>query len=147
MIEKVVYSVIWNKIVRVRVRVRIQITSLTIVYSSVYSGADQSKHQSSASLAFVRGIYRWPANSPHKGQVTRKMFPFDDIIMCNLGPILELGEFQDICPKRILDTNIPKLHSSIASTSVVESFWNCTEYVGIFAVSYAKLQNDWTANK
>ena len=35
-----------------------QITSLTIVYSIVYSGADQRKHQSSASLAFVRGIPR-----------------------------------------------------------------------------------------
>ena len=35
-----------------------QITSLTIVYSTVYSGADQSKHQSSASLAFVWGINR-----------------------------------------------------------------------------------------
>ena len=35
-----------------------QITSLTIVYSTVYSGADQRKHQSSASLAFVRGIHR-----------------------------------------------------------------------------------------
>ena len=58
-----------------------QITSLTIVYSNVHSGADQRKHQSSASLAFVRGIHRWPVNSPHKGPVTRKMFPFDDVIM------------------------------------------------------------------
>ena len=58
-----------------------QITSLTIVYSSIYSGADQRKHQSSASLAFVRGIHRWPVNSPHKGPVTRKMFPFDDVIL------------------------------------------------------------------
>ena len=40
-----------------------QITSLTIVYSRVYSGADQRKHQSSTSLAFVRGIHRWPVNS------------------------------------------------------------------------------------
>ena len=40
-----------------------QITSLTIVYSTVYAGADQRKHQSSASLAFVRGIHRWPVNS------------------------------------------------------------------------------------
>ena len=48
-----------------------QITSLTIVYSTVYSGADQRKHQSSASLAFVRGIHRSPANSPHKGPLTR----------------------------------------------------------------------------
>ena len=52
-----------------------QITSLIIVYSTVYSGADQRKHQSSASLAFVWGIYRWPVNSPHKWPVTRKMFP------------------------------------------------------------------------
>ena len=59
-----------------------QITSLTIVYSTVYSDADQSKHQSSASLAFVRGIHRGPVNSPHKWPVTRKMFPFDDVIMC-----------------------------------------------------------------
>ena len=51
-----------------------QITSLTIVYSSVYSGADQRTHQSSASLAFVRGIHRRPVNSPHKGSVTRKCF-------------------------------------------------------------------------
>ena len=58
-----------------------QITSLTIVYSTVYSGADQRMHQSSASLAFVRGIHRWPVNSPHKGPVTRKMFPFVDVIM------------------------------------------------------------------
>ena len=58
-----------------------QITSLTIVYSTIYSGADQSKHQSSASLAFVWGIHREPVNSPHKWPVTRKMFPFDDVIM------------------------------------------------------------------
>ena len=58
-----------------------QITSLTIVYSTIYSGADQRKHQSSASLAFVWGIHRGPVNSPHKGPVTRKVFPFDDVIM------------------------------------------------------------------
>ena len=61
-----------------------QITSLTIVYPTVYSDADQRKHQSSASLAFVWGIHRWPVNSPHKGPVTRKMFPFDDVIMIHL---------------------------------------------------------------
>ena len=55
-----------------------QITSLAIVYSSVYSDADQRNHQSFASLAFVRGIHR---GRPHKGAVTRKMFPFDDVIM------------------------------------------------------------------
>ena len=58
-----------------------QITSLTSVYSTIYSGADQRKHQSSASLAFVWEIHRGPVNSPHKWPVTRKMFPFDDVIM------------------------------------------------------------------
>ena len=58
-----------------------QITSLAIVYSTVYSDADQRKHQSSASLAFVRGIHRGPVNSPHKRPVMRKMLPFDDVIM------------------------------------------------------------------
>ena len=58
-----------------------QITSLTIVYSTVYSDADQRKHQSSASLAFLQGIHRTPVNSPHKWLITRKMFPFDDVIM------------------------------------------------------------------
>ena len=62
-----------------------QITSLTIVYSTVYSDTDQRKHQSSASLAFVRGIHRGQVNSPHKCLVTRKMCPFDDVIMvCNV---------------------------------------------------------------
>ena len=58
-----------------------QITSLTSVYSTVYSDSDQRKHHSSASLAFVRGIHRWPVNSLHKGPVTGKTFPFDDVIM------------------------------------------------------------------
>ena len=46
-----------------------QITSLTVVYSNVYSGADQMKHQSSTSLTFVGGIHWWPVNSPQKGTV------------------------------------------------------------------------------
>ena len=47
------------------------------------SGIDQRKHQITASLAFVRGICWWPENSWHKGPVTRKMFPFDDVIKRN----------------------------------------------------------------
>ena len=58
-----------------------QITSLAIVFSAVYSGVDQRKYQSSASLAFVRGTRRGPVNSQHKWPVTQKMFPFDDVIM------------------------------------------------------------------
>ena len=61
-----------------------QITSLTIVYSTVYSDADQRKHQISASLAFVRVIYWLPVNSPHKGPVSRKMFSFDEVFMTKI---------------------------------------------------------------
>ena len=63
-----------------------QITSLAVVYSIVYSGVYQRKHQSSASLAFVRRIHRWPVNSPHKWPETRKIFPFDDVIMTQILP-------------------------------------------------------------
>ena len=72
-----------------------QITSLTIVYWTVHLGTDQRKHQSSAALAFVQGIYRWPLNSPNKWPVTRKMFPFDDVIMWaqygNFSGFIEFG--------------------------------------------------------
>ena len=57
-----------------------QITGVSMVCSTICSGADRRKHQSSASLAVVRVLRWWPMNSPHKGPVTRKMFPFDDAI-------------------------------------------------------------------
>ena len=56
-----------------------QITSLVIEYSTVYSEEDQRKHQSSASLAFVRGIHRGPVtglcagNSPGTGEFPAQM--------------------------------------------------------------------------
>ena len=58
-----------------------QITFISIACSTTCSGTDQRKHQSSTSLAFMRGIHHWPVDSPHKGPVTRKMFPFENIIM------------------------------------------------------------------
>ena len=58
-----------------------QITSISTVCSVVCSGVHKRKHQNSASLAFVRVIHLWPMDSPRKGPVTRKMFPFDHVIM------------------------------------------------------------------
>ena len=77
-----------------------QITSLTSVYSTVYLGADQRKHQSSASMAFVRGIHRGPVNSPHKGPVMPKsnFIPFDGVIMHH-------GDVDQRVPRRIALTD------------------------------------------
>ena len=63
-----------------------QTTGVSIIYSPVCSGVDQRKQQGFASLAFVRGIHRWPVNSSHKGPVTRTLLPFHDVIMSR--PIL-----------------------------------------------------------
>ena len=62
-----------------------QITGVSIVCLAVCSGADQWKHPSFASLAFVRVIHQWLVNSPHKGPVMRKMFPFDHVVMALSG--------------------------------------------------------------
>ena len=108
-----------------------QITSLTIVCSTIESSADQRKHQSSWSLAFVRGIHQWSVNSLHKGPVTQKMFPFDYIIMyyqllvdsCELfTPILQ-GCFTG-AGAVIYDANyqLPKGASSWINLSLILSF-------------------------
>ena len=72
-----------------------QITSLMIVYSTVYSDADQRKHQSSALLAFGWRIHRWPVNSPHKWPVTRKMFPIHDTIMIACKHFKTIGKVRN----------------------------------------------------
>ena len=89
-----------------------EIISLTIVYSTIYSGADQSKHQSSASLAFVWRIHRGPLNSPHKWPVTRKKFPFDDVIM----EILLIGP---------LETNFSQIPIGIIHFHSRKCIWKC----------------------
>ena len=67
------------------------------------SDADQRKHQSPASLAFVREIHRGPVNFPHKWPVTRKMFPFDDVIMRKAMQILIVSN-QIVTNRRITST-------------------------------------------
>ena len=85
-----------------------QNNGVSSVYSIVCSGADQRKHQSSASLAFVRGIHRWPVNSPPKAPVTRNRFSFDDVIMSLLNtcvtsiPVLWLVLQPDFLPYTII---------------------------------------------
>ena len=99
-----------------------QITSLTIVYSNVYWGADQRKHQRSASLAFVRGIHRWPVKSPHKGPVTRKASLFDDVIM----HIYHMYSMQCVVKSHI------DMKSSFSYRMQIEpaSFWSSMSLIG-----------------
>ena len=85
-----------------------QITSLTVVYSAIYSVADQSQHQSSASLAFVWGIHRGPVNSPHKWPVTRKTFPFDDVI-------IRFGTMRSEHHCKCLDRNVDEICSQASN--------------------------------
>ena len=95
------------------------IPSLMSVYSMVHSEADQTKHQSSASLAFVRGIYRGPVNSPHKGPVTRKMFPFDDVIMWNIHKTLfsiTMG-FDHLCDYILVEWYSLRIHIQFRLTT------------------------------
>ena len=91
-----------------------QITNLAIVYSNVYSDADQRKHQNS--LAFVRGIHRGPVNSPHKWPVTRKVFPSDDVIMC----VRELWCFVS-CQDRLLNKQ-PVIWKAMRPASLVSHY-------------------------
>ena len=105
-----------------------QITSITIVYSAVYSDADHRKHQSSASLAFVRRIHRWPVNSPNQWPVTQKMFPFDDVIM-------KLAMFRR--PKYI----------TLWGSDIVLQLYIISTMVDIFCFSCRKFSHGWLQEK
>ena len=99
-----------------------QITSVLIVYSIVCLGTDQRKHQSSASLAFVRGIHRRQVNSPHEGRVTR----FDDVIMRQLynNEHHWVKQFKE-------DTHftVSLIHNSIAHMLIFSSTFNNIQWV------------------
>ena len=94
-----------------------QITSLTIVYSSVYSGPNQRKHQSSASFDFVMGIHRWPMNSPHKGPVTRKM-----IHIWWHYHVLDVPDTWSYSFNRYLVTNVVDVASTVYLEVIIVSY-------------------------
>ena len=118
-----------------------RITSLAIVYSSVYSGADQRKHQSPASLAFVQGIHWWPVNSPHKWPVTRKIFSFDDVIMVISTTIV--GEHTSIQWIVELPQNFKKMfivslfltwHTYFRTDPLQDNCWAAPRLCGVFGL-------------
>ena len=119
-----------------------------ILYSTINSGTDHRKHQSSASLAFVRGIHRSPVNSPHKWPVTRKMLPFDDIIMDELR-YHSVGCYNIESPSEthliLKSRNFLFVHNTHFSCQISLKF--CTEHGGITVILYAKLQNNLETEK
>ena len=74
-----------------------RITSLTIVYSTVCSRRRSKKTSKIRVTGLCEGIHRWPVNSPHKGTVTRKMFPFEDVIVKRLTG--QVSTSTVICPR------------------------------------------------
>ena len=110
-----------------------QITSPTVVYSTVYSDADQRKRQSSASLAFVRRINREPVNSPHKWPVARKMFPFDDVIM-------KLGIWTGVL-KNLVSSYCIWFHNTRATIAQFAKFYqHQIKYVLVRLLGHGKMQ-------
>ena len=76
----------------------------------------RTKHQSSASLAFVRGIHRWPVNSPHKRPVMRKMFPFDDVIMSRI--LMEKSWYRNISSVQVICQGNPSATVRFSSQKI-----------------------------
>ena len=122
-----------------------QITGVSIVYSTVCLGVDQRKHQSSASLTFVRGINQWRVNSPHKRPVTRKIFPFDDVIIIiwlkwkfvfHFYSLIFVGKRSTFPPKQLMNIRVkpqykkPTYWFEIPLT-IIASPWNFIHNVGI----------------
>ena len=80
-----------------------QTTGVSIVYAIVCSDADQRKHQSSASLALVGGNHQLPMNSPHKGPVTRRIFPFDNVIMIlSFSTLFKFSKSVELIPQEVV---------------------------------------------
>ena len=111
-----------------------QITSLTIVYSTFYSGTNQRKHQSSTSLAFVRGIHRSLVNSPHKGPVMQKMLPFDDIMFSTRNGweafLVNFCPLENYKPKpwfKCLLANFDLIPDGISNGFPLKQYWNFTQ--------------------
>ena len=61
------------------------------------------------------GIHRWPVNSPHKCIVTRKMFPFDDVIMPSEG-------LSDDAVNSVLYWQLRRCHGGECITQIVLAY-------------------------
>ena len=115
-----------------------QLTSPTIVYSIFYSGADQRKPQSTASLAFVSGIHRWPA-----GLDIRKFHPW-----FNLQPKFHYRNHnisRNTFPSHLIFSSLLKsINTSLTITVhyTSESLVNEWPFISLYAICYSFLFED-----
>ena len=128
-----------------------QIISLSIVCSTVCSGADQRKTSKLRVTGLCVGNSPEPVNSPHKGPVTRKMFPFDDVIM--QSPLVQVLTCRFLTPTLCLNlcwlvsirsqgTNfIDILFEILFFFHRQECFWKCLKMWAIFVRH--QYSNDW----
>ena len=122
-----------------------QLSGNSIVFSTDCSGAHKIKHQSSASLVFVRGIHRWSVNSPDEGPVTGKMFPFYVIIMSQLQHTRTTGLMNIPCGSEAPVT-CPDEHTTILSllislinqTNMNSPIWHW-DYLALSSISFCAL--------
>ena len=87
---------------------------------------------STISLAFVRGIHRWPVNSPHKGPITRKMFPFSDVtIITHQEPVPYIGNLN-----QFITWHAGHLTPNVCWTTIFITFWvQCFAWIDGFIKS------------
>ena len=117
-----------------------QIPGVLIVCSPVGSGTDQRKPQSSAPLVVVRGINRWPVNSPYRGPVRRTKFPFDDVIMIENRLKSELWIWIELHLLITFSIRFPASYSTyecykwILMEHVIQRHNRCTRYLFVFHV-------------
>ena len=119
-----------------------QITSLAIVYSSIYSGADQRKHERSASLAFVRGIHQWPVNC-YYGCV------FIQACMCHICPSWWFRNTKtifvaDFAPRKVSAKTFDKINCRVDISYYVSSLkWGTTiedrKYISTISMKWVYL--------
>ena len=104
-------------------RWRLKSPSSRLFTQPFFHDAVYRKPQSSASLAFVRGIHRWPVNSPHKGPVMWKVFPFDDVIMIMFCYGLTQGEIVFLITSLArAQSYLPHCHISDATMRTMEKY-------------------------
>ena len=109
-----------------------QITSLTVVYSTVYSDAYQRKHQSSASLAFVWGIHRGRWIPRTKDQLRGKCFHLMTS-SCSVQKYKAIGQLKWIIWKN-------EISRDLILRYVSEYFWRCTSLLLYFHHHYAEMK-------